>query len=79
MLRRLDVVPVSAGSNSLRWRFAAGILGAIGIHMFGAHQLSFHSAAVFGLGIVASEIAAIRIANHDVAQRAAVGLRPPRC
>jgi predicted MFS family arabinose efflux permease len=73
------IAPVLLGLNTAATYLgttAAGILGAVGIHMLGAHQLSFLSVGVFALGIVASEVAAIRIANDNIPRQATLWLQP---
>jgi predicted MFS family arabinose efflux permease len=74
------IAPILLGLNTAATYLgttAAGILGAVGIHMLGAQQLSLLSAAIFALGILASEVAAHRIANRE-ASKLPPGLRPAR-
>lgn len=74
------IAPILLGLNTAATYLgttAAGILGAVGIHLFGAHRLSFLSMVVFGLAVLASEVAARRIAGHT-ARAPAGDLQPAR-
>ena len=60
------IAPILLGLNTAGTYLGvtvAGILGAVGIHAFGAHYLSFLSVGVFGLAILTSNVAARRIAS----------------
>jgi predicted MFS family arabinose efflux permease len=62
-----DIAPILLGLNTAATFLGvtvAGVLGALGIHAFGAHYLSFASAGLFALGAVTTEIASRRIAEH---------------
>ena len=52
----------------------AGILGAVGIHLLGAHYLSLLSVAVFMLAIFTSHMAGRRIAGHHAREASGVAL-----
>ena len=68
------IAPILLGLNTAATYLgttAAGILGAVGIHLFGAHQLSYLAVVVFALGVATSEVAARRIANHEGSARRA--------
>lgn len=65
------IAPVLLGLNTAATYLGvttAGILGAIGIHLVGAHFLSFLSVGVFLLAIVTSHMAGRRIAEHGAAK-----------
>jgi predicted MFS family arabinose efflux permease len=75
-----SVAPVLLGLNTAATYLGvttAGILGAIGIHLLGAHYLSFLSVGVFVLAIVTSHVAGRRIANHGVPD-APAAMQPAR-
>ena len=68
------IAPILLGLNTAATYLgttAAGIVGAVGIHLFGAHRLSFLAAVIFALGVAASEVAARRIADREGSARAA--------
>ena len=74
------VAPILLGLNTAATYLGvtiAGVLGAFGIHLFGAHYLSFLSVAIFFLAILTSHMAGRRIADHGVT-RSPVRLRPVR-
>lgn len=61
------IAPVLLGLNTAATYLGvttAGILGAIGIHVLGAHHLSLISVGVFMLAIFTSHMAGRRIAGH---------------
>lgn len=61
------IAPVLLGLNTAGTYLGvtvAGVLGAVGIHAFGAHFLSFLAVGVFVLAIFTSEMASRRIADH---------------
>lgn len=61
------IAPVLLGLNTAATYLGvttAGILGAVGIHVVGAHHLSFLSVGVFVLAIVTSHMAGRRIASR---------------
>ena len=61
-----NIAPVLLGLNTAATYLGvtiAGVLGALGIHVFGAHYLSYGSAAIFVLGAIAAQIAATYIAS----------------
>ena len=67
------IAPILLGLNTAATYLgttAAGIVGAVGIHLFGAHRLSYLAAVIFALGVAASEVAARRIADREGAARA---------
>lgn len=58
------IAPILLGLNTAATYLGvttAGVLGAVGIHVFGAHYLSFGSVGIFVLAIVASRMAGRRI------------------
>ena len=68
------IAPILLGLNTAATYLgttAAGIVGAVGIHLFGAHRLSYLAAVIFALGVAASEVAARRIADREGSARAA--------
>lgn len=65
------IAPVLLGLNTAATYLGvttAGILGAVGIHLLGAHYLSFLSVGVFLLAIITSHMAGRRIENHRTAE-----------
>lgn len=65
------IAPVLLGLNTAATYLGvttAGILGAVGIHLLGAHYLSFLSVGVFLLAIFTSHMAGRRIKNHRTAE-----------
>ena len=63
------IAPVLLGLNTAATYLGvttAGILGAVGIHVLGAHRLSLLSVGVFMLAIFTSHMAGRRIAGHPV-------------
>ena len=67
------IAPILLGLNTAATYLgttAAGIVGAVEIHLFGAHRLSYLAAVIFALGVAASETAARRIADREGAARA---------
>ena len=68
------IAPILLGLNTAATYLgttAAGIVGAVEIHLFGAHRLSYLAAVIFALGVAASEVAARRIADREGSARAA--------
>ena len=68
------IAPILLGLNTAATYLgttAAGILGAVGIHLLGAHRLSYLAVVIFALGVATSEVAARRIANHEGTSRSA--------
>jgi len=62
-----SIAPVLLGLNTAATYLGvttAGVLGAVGLHSFGAHYLGFVSVGVFVLAIFSSQMAARRIADH---------------
>lgn len=75
------IAPVLLGLNTAATYLGttiAGIVGAVGIHLLGAHQLSFLSMAIFALGAAASEITERRIGSHK-APKPMAELQPSAC
>jgi predicted MFS family arabinose efflux permease len=72
------IAPILLGLNTAATYLgttAAGILGAVGIHLLGAHRLSYLAVVIFALGVATSEVAARRIANRvGTARRAGMAL-----
>lgn len=74
------IAPVVLGLNTAATYLGvttAGVLGALGIHLFGAHHLSFLSAGIFLLAILASRMAGHRIAGASAASPS--GAIQPAC
>ncbi len=64
------IAPVLLGLNTAATYLGvttAGALGAVGIHLLGAHQLSFLSVGVFALALFTSHMAGRRIEDHKTA------------
>ncbi|QRF61856.1 MFS transporter [Variovorax paradoxus] len=71
------IAPVLLGLNTAATYLGvttAGILGAVGIHLLGAHWLSLLSVAVFMLAIFTSHMAGRRIAGHRAREASGVVL-----
>jgi predicted MFS family arabinose efflux permease len=74
------IAPVLLGLNTAATYLGvttAGILGAVGIHLLGAHYLSFLSVGVFMLAIFTSHMAGLRIEDHRTADSPAA-MQPVR-
>jgi hypothetical protein len=74
------IAPVLLGLNTAVTYLGvttAGILGAVGIHLLGAHYLSFLSVGVFVLAIFTSHMAGRRIEDHRAADSLAA-MQPVR-
>lgn len=63
------IAPVVLGLNTAATYLGvttAGILGAAGLHLLGAHNLAFFAVGLFVLAIITSEAAVRRIRSYDV-------------
>lgn len=62
-----SIAPILLGLNTASTYLgvsAAGVMGAMGIHVVGAHNLGLVGAALIALALVASEAASRRIAGY---------------
>jgi predicted MFS family arabinose efflux permease len=73
-----SIAPIVLGLNTAATYLGvttAGVLGAVGIHVLGAHYVSFLSVGIFALAMVTSHLAGRRIAGREAAP-ASGELRP---